>query len=517
MERNILTQQQLERDRAAYHYLEALDTGDIDAILAILKKAAYDASLEQMVLDAHQAYFQVTPGERIQSLVGQNAEVNLPTIEERELLPLAGQPTMPLRLPSRRGRRKRVWLSTLAAVLIVGLLIGSFLGLMKLRSQSTLSTEPSPPPSSTQGAWRIVSTPNIPNSSLSMSALAALSAHDAWAVGSFASASSPGTMTPLILHWDGSAWKQVSSASTAKQGVLSAVAALAPDDVWTVGRTGTSLVANASVEPWNDALIEHWNGQRWNVISSSKPEQANVWLRGITALAPNNIWAVGTSTSRIDGTQHAFIEHWDGSHWSMVPTPVIGATQQLIQIAALSPTDIWAVGSFALTTDLTSKSSQTLIEHWDGSSWQAITSPSLTASSLTDISASSPTDIWAVGTFRSDDAFPPRTLVEHWDGKQWSIIRSPNPALKADNTLLAVAALASNDVWASDFQTGSQLLHWNGKQWQVIRAPTPAQENGTPIFGGFARDPSRPGVLWMAGIYHASGPGWRILIEINES
>ena len=41
---------------------------------------------------------------------------------------------------------------------------------------------------------------------------------------------------------------------------------------------------------------------------------------------------------------------------------------------------------------------------------------------------------------------PYETLAMHWDGTQWAIVPTPNPG--AGGQLLAVSAVAANDVWA---------------------------------------------------------------------
>ena len=62
-------------------------------------------------------------------------------------------------------------------------------------------------------------------------------------------------------------------------------------------------------------------------------------------------------------------------------------------MAVLSPSDAWAVG-FYQDTGL----DQTLIEHWDGSAWTVVPSPNVAEfdNVLNAVRAKSATDIWAV-------------------------------------------------------------------------------------------------------------------------
>src|SRR5205823_4438262 len=58
--------------------------------------------------------------------------------------------------------------------------------------------------------------------------------------------------------------------------------------------------------------------------------------------------------------------------WAVAASPnPSGSLQYLFGIAAVSPTDIWAVGVY----DPTPSSSWTLILHWDGNQWSQISSP----------------------------------------------------------------------------------------------------------------------------------------------
>ncbi|HLJ35922.1 MAG TPA: hypothetical protein VKU38_19850, partial [Ktedonobacteraceae bacterium] len=67
---------------------------------------------------------------------------------------------------------------------------------------------------------------------------------------------------------------------------------------------------------------------------------------------------------------------------------------------------------------------QPLIEHWDGSSWKVVASPTFEHGGQFDgIAATSANDIWAVG-YGSKQLL---TLIEHWNGSTWTIVKSPNP------------------------------------------------------------------------------------------
>src|SRR5262249_48605353 len=154
-------------------------------------------------------------------------------------------------------------------------------------------------------------------------------------------------------------------------------------------------------------------------------------------LSPGLLVATSTPAHAAAATQivckHAF-----------VPSPNIGSgSNSLDGVATLTSTDAWAVGEFA-----NGSAGQTLVEHWDGTSWSVVSSPNVgsTSNFLDAVSADSPTDVWAVGAFASGPGAS-QTLIEHWDGTSWSVVPSFSPG-SSFNFLYGVAAVSSTNVWA---------------------------------------------------------------------
>src|SRR4051812_42239449 len=59
----------------------------------------------------------------------------------------------------------------------------------------------------------------------------------------------------------------------------------------------------------------------WRVV----PIEAVKWqeLSGIAAVSPTDVWAVGEQRAA-DGVNRTLTEHWNGSSWQVVPSPNIG-------------------------------------------------------------------------------------------------------------------------------------------------------------------------------------------------
>jgi hypothetical protein len=116
-------------------------------------------------------------------------------------------------------------------------------------------------------------------------------------------------------------------------------------------------------------------------------------VRAVTALSPANVWAVGTGpgvpTGGFSAHPTAVVEHWDGTSWTVVPSPNPNpqGNSLLTAVAAVSGNDVWAVGRQLLGP---------FTEHWDGTSWSIVATPS-GVSFLAGMAASSAGTVLAVG------------------------------------------------------------------------------------------------------------------------
>src|SRR5262249_46578012 len=151
----------------------------------------------------------------------------------------------------------------------------------------------------------------------------------------------------------------------------------------------------------------------------------------------NTAWAVGSAGESID-THQPLVERWDGTSWSVVPTPAVplATFAELHSVTALSSIDVWAVGDYHL-----SGAAKPLIEHWDGTRWSIVPGPSVLAGILFGVTALSSTDVWAVGGYAPVDFG--QGLAEHWDGTSWSIVPMQLPTVEPfDQPFYSVSAVS---------------------------------------------------------------------------
>jgi hypothetical protein len=190
------------------------------------------------------------------------------------------------------------------------------------------------------------------------------------------------------------------------------------------------------------AITLHWNGVSWSMITTPSPSGADQ-LSAVSGTSSGDVWAVGASLGG-GGFVRPFIIHWDGSQWQTVGNPTLTGNYALEDVVAFAPNNVWAVGYSELT------------EHWDGIQWNIVWIQSGVPTFLAAITASSPTDKWAVGDNYSPSRFT--TATRHWTGSVWSIVPSPNTG-SGNNFLYDVDAFSSTDVWATGVYTDVAGFH----------------------------------------------------------
>jgi hypothetical protein len=336
-------------------------------------------------------------------------------------------------------------------------------------------------------AWSIVPSANVNGMPNGLSGVAAISARDVWAVGT--AGDQRGFGETLIEQWNGTQWRIVSSPNPSQvYNSLSAVAALSAKDVWAVG-------FQAMMDGTTQTLIEHWNGVSWQVTPGANPGAVNNELLSVSAISPRDVWAAGfqTTSSYTDAT---LVEHWNGTSWQVSPSVNPGTSADHLEgVAAITPRDVWAVGTGV--TD----SGQTLVEHWNGTQWQVVPSPSPNSGGeLRTVAAVSPKDVWAAGDDVTDSG---HALLERWNGKTWQVVSSPQ--VGTSPIYLGLAAISAKDVWVVGSATDSDgnfeplIERWNGATWRVVANPSPG--SSYPQLESISADPAKH--VWAVG--HANG------------
>jgi hypothetical protein len=272
----------------------------------------------------------------------------------------------------------------------------------------------------------------------------------AWAVGNVTLGANPGQ---IIERWNGTKWSLFPNPAFPpnSQADLFAITSSSANDIWAVGNLVQDVVGGAL----SFNLFEHWDGKAWTptLINTNAFEA----LTGVSADATNDAWAVGWVAPLTDGSNATLAVHWNGTNWiAAVTPPNLGeGPNQLNAVAALAPDNAWAVG-FSTPGLAGQSATLTLILHWDGTSWTVVPSPNVGPNStsqsnrLLGLTANSANDIWAFGSyFAADGSGHQRTLLLHYDGTSWTLASSPNPTKGTflDDLLFAGVVPSPGNVW----------------------------------------------------------------------
>jgi hypothetical protein len=316
-----------------------------------------------------------------------------------------------------------------------------------------------PSEAATSTAWQVAFRGHFGSADMGndLLAVAAASTTSAWAVGG-TETSGNSNVSPVVLQWNGTKW-QASALPSGLAGTLSAVSAPASDDVW-----AGSLI---------NGYLLHGDGTAWSVAKKWPASQSGQ-ITGITAFSPSNVWVFGASGAFAGlGTWHLSGGTWHKS---------TGLANTISGASALSPADMWAIGAQHQLND-------TLV-HYNGTTWQPVTSPALSGLAFGDILAISDSNIWATaaGSNRKPE-------LVHFDGRQWQTV--PVTVPKPVTELGAIAPGGHGGLWFAGFSASAQpprAVHRSASgAWSASKLSA-----GVGDVEGLARIPGTTS-LWAAG------------------
>jgi hypothetical protein len=257
------------------------------------------------------------------------------------------------------------------------------------------------------------------------------------------------------------------------------------DTAWAVGSTDTGT------------LVLHWDGTAWSIVPSPSPDHT-ASLDSVVAESNGTAWAEGFC-STCGGANNILLLHWNGTAWTRVPAD---SWFDASALAADADGVTWAVGDQIL--------------RWNGTAWTQVPNAWVTISgntSLSGISAGPGGTAWAVGSdctpCSSSDISKDgnQTVILHWDGDQWSRV----PSLAGNAGLNSVSTGPGETAWAvgyycaprctnRDVTSGPYLGHtlilrWNGTAW--VRVPSPSPGHHATLLAVAVGD---DGSAWAAGI-----------------
>jgi hypothetical protein len=350
--------------------------------------------------------------------------------------------------------------TTLTGVLCLGL------GLAAAAAPSQAASSP---------GWRVVSTITSPHASVSLSSIAAVSAKDAWAVGSVQGTGKPAV---VVVRWNGRDWRRVILPAAARSmlghGPDFSVAATSASDVWISGPGG-----------WAE-----WNGHAWRTLRMPDARRGESSQTGqLLLFGPRSAWLIGTYSA--GGAQHSFARSFNGRRWRTRPAP--GLTG--FALSASSASSICAVnggvGSGA--------GSVTRLACWNGHHWRNVPlPPSMDESNavLSSILVRSLGNVWVGGSADASST----GLAAHWNGHSWQVATLPVVTTLGVDDLSQLDSDGHGGMWAvGNCDCGGpawRLWHYTGGAW--LGPTLPAIGGAYGLLAGIAAVPGTDSA-WAAG------------------
>lgn len=285
--------------------------------------------------------------------------------------------------------------------------------------------------------WTAYPLPNVGKQENTLLSVSMPSPGKAWAVGYYVSGKFK--QSTLIEHFDGLSWSVVPSVSPgAEQNILYGVAAISDADVWAVGGEEDSAGL------WH-TLTEHWNGARWSVVPAVDVGVNGNQFYAVKALASNDVYAVGQEAGA-GFPNRALIEHWDGNAWSVISNPLDSNATDLPLGVEATPSTLTIVGQHE-----TDKAPYTTYVATGASHALTIQNTPNAGTGENDLfGAAIATDgsTWTAGWDIDPSTGNHDPLVLNGKSGVWSVVSTPVLTAGSDSGFAGITAIPGGGLWA---------------------------------------------------------------------
>ncbi len=188
-------------------------------------------------------------------------------------------------------------------------------------------------------SWTKVATPNPPGGAV-LTAVATRNATDVWSVGYREDPDGGDAVRATVQHWDGTRWSVVPiprAPGSPRFESLSGVTVRSASDAWAVGSYSTS-------DGYDRPFTLHWDGRAWKrVTSPAFAIGVASYLVDVTFAPHGSVYAVGGFMSA-DSSPRPLVVRWDGSRWIRYRISSSFEPKVLNGVGAMTATDVHAVG-----------------------------------------------------------------------------------------------------------------------------------------------------------------------------
>ena len=340
----------------------------------------------------------------------------------------------------------------------------------------------------------------------------ALAIHDGSLVAAVDFYNTGNTLIEGVLQWDGTEWHPL---GLGPEGQVIALAEYRGDLIAAGGFTTAGGVPAARIARWDGAL--------WQPLGSGiAGDEYGTFVQALGVY--DDRLFVGGRFTHAGGLPASAVAIWDGSTWSSagagLQTGFLGE-----EVYALLPFDgqLVAGGNFARSGDTQADA----IARWNGTAWSGMGSPGLGADGVIFRSTPHGGALVVAGSFSQVGSVRAEGIAR-WDGTEWTAM---DRGFAAESTWVSAIASSGADLYAARAHaraytdtTGSQVLRWDGQAWQPLGPEIDSYIGCLTVFQGnvvaagrFSRAGDTPAnniARWDGTSWHALGRG--ILGEYAE-
>lgn len=312
--------------------------------------------------------------------------------------------------------------------------------------------------------WTVSTSPNVHGFPDWLTNVSASSATDAWAIGGIGE---PNTNGALVEHWNGHRWR-IATTSASGGDTLTGISDAGPSAVWIAGY--------GDIDP----ILLHYDGANWTRTTLPMPTGQEELVSPVKPRSGTDLWAAGAHFAPTSGAEKLYLDRWNGSRWrrffvSTTPRSCITTVPSLFE---LSPGDVW----FVTLSSCGAIDTESLYQ-WNGTGMVAQPAPTGAPGStysFAGVGAASPTSpVFLVGSWTGGSGVQ-NSLADIYDGGSWS--EHDPPAFSVDHWLNAVASTSATSAWAvgnreAGGATDNLLDFWNGSSWTEYGGPNPKTTN----------------------------------------
>jgi hypothetical protein len=349
-------------------------------------------------------------------------------------------------------------------------------------------------PSAAAG-WQVADSPDIGSQDNSLGAVSAGSPHDIWAVGNYLPDANPTIVQTLAVHYDGHAWTDVPTPDVGTGlNTLFGVSAEPSGHAWAVGEA-----LGPDFRP--RTLAMHFDGHHWTVVPTPSPGHDGAFFYGVEARGDSDVWAVGV---RNDGdTVSALAEHFDGAHWTVSTVPQPGTSGNLLYAVTADASGVWATGQRLGAHSPDGE----LVEFFDGSHWSVRAAPHPAGETAVPFALGSGPD----GLQLAGSVEPDARTADSWAQTLAGGHVTDQPTQNVggtDNFFYGLSAPWAVGAFINPLSGGDETLieRDTGGTWATVPSPSPGDANdGSSILGGVVT--FGPHNAWAVGTF--DGPDAR--------